>query len=66
MNNTKWILVAEDNPKDADLAIRALRTDGSPAEVILARDGAEVLDCLYRRGGSRGVTTGRRPWCCWT
>ena len=58
MNNTKWILLAEDNPKDADLAIRALRTDGSPAEVILARDGAEVLDCLYRRGGFQGRNHG--------
>ncbi len=54
MNIKKWILLAEDNPKDADLAIRALRTNGSPDEVILARDGAEVLDCLYRRGRFQG------------
>jgi CheY-like chemotaxis protein len=58
MNNTKWILLAEDNPKDADLTIRALRTNGSPGEVILARDGSEVLDCLHRRGAFEALNHG--------
>ncbi len=54
MNHTKWILLAEDNPKDADLAIRALNSNGSPVKVTHACDGAEVLDCLYRRGAFQG------------
>src|SRR5262245_29225935 len=47
----KWILIAEDNAYDADLALRVLKTDERPpdGEVVLVRDGAEALDCLYRR-----------------
>ena len=45
----KWILLAEDNPHDAELAIRALGGKASSDTVILARDGEEVLNCLYRR-----------------
>ena len=48
---TKWILVAEDDSKDASLTLHALTKDKSPAtsEVIITRDGSEALDCLYRR-----------------
>jgi CheY-like chemotaxis protein len=48
---TKWILLADDNEQDADLSLRALTRPQTPADVILAHDGAEALDCLYRRGG---------------
>jgi CheY-like chemotaxis protein len=48
---TKWILLAEDNENDADLSLRALTLAEPPGDLILAHDGAEVLDCLYRRGG---------------
>jgi len=50
MNTHRWILVAEDNPNDADLTLRALSADKAPDEIVLAIDGAEALDCLYRRG----------------
>ena len=50
MSNQKWILVAEDNPNDADLTMRALAVNQAPEEIVLAVDGAEALDCLYRRG----------------
>jgi CheY-like chemotaxis protein len=47
----KWILVAEDDHHDADLTLRALKMDPSPVngDVIIAQDGSEALDCLYRR-----------------
>jgi CheY-like chemotaxis protein len=57
MTASKWILLAEDNPRDADLAMRALAVD--EAEVIVARDGAEVLDCLHRRGEFRDREAGQ-------
>jgi CheY-like chemotaxis protein len=50
MNEPKWILLAEDNANDADLALRALSANQAPGLVLVARDGAEALDCLYRRG----------------
>jgi len=54
MNNHRWILVAEDNPNDADLTLRALSANQAPGEIVLTIDGAEALDCLYRRGAFQG------------
>jgi CheY-like chemotaxis protein len=50
MSENRWILVAEDNPNDADLTLRALSVNQAPGEIMLVIDGAEALDCLYRRG----------------
>jgi CheY-like chemotaxis protein len=50
MTRRKWILVAEDNAVDADLALRTLQCDIPEGEVVIASDGAEALDCLYQRG----------------
>jgi len=50
MTTHRWILLAEDNVNDADLTMRALSANQVPSEVVLASDGAEALDCLYRRG----------------
>ena len=49
MTKPKWILLAEDNAIDAELALRALKAHDAD-EVLLANDGAEVLDCLLCRG----------------
>jgi CheY-like chemotaxis protein len=46
----KWILLTEDNVNDADLAVRALAIGETSAEVVVARDGAEALDCLHHHG----------------
>ena len=47
----KWILVAEDDEKDADFTLRALKmgVPAAEAEVVLTQDGSETLDCLYHR-----------------
>ncbi len=50
MNKHRWILLAEDNANDADLAMRALSASQSPGEVVWVGDGAAALDCLHRRG----------------
>lgn len=46
----KRILLAEDNPNDAELALCALGEQHLAQEVVVVRDGAEALDYLFRRG----------------
>jgi CheY-like chemotaxis protein len=58
MTGRRWILLAEDNPNDADLALRVLAAQQAPSEVVLAVDGAEALDCLYQRGAFRSCDHG--------
>lgn len=48
--DVKAILVAEDDPRDAELTLEALSEYNLRNEVVLTEDGAEALDYLYRRG----------------
>ena len=50
MNNLKRILLVEDDPKDVELTLAGLAEYNLANEVIIARDGEEALDYLYRRG----------------
>jgi len=50
MNEFKRILLAEDDPKDIELTLNALGEHNLANDVQVARDGAEALDYLYRRG----------------
>jgi CheY-like chemotaxis protein len=50
MNELKRILLVEDNPKDVELTLTALAEHKLANEVVVARDGVEGLDYLYRRG----------------
>ncbi len=47
---TNLILLVEDNPDDADLAMRAFRMGPLRPTVALARDGVEALDYLFGTG----------------
>jgi CheY-like chemotaxis protein len=47
---TKLVLLVEDNDNDAELAIAMLGKCEPPVTIELARDGAEALDYLHRRG----------------
>src|ERR1700730_13537384 len=44
------ILLVEDDPNDVELTLTALEEYHLANEVVVARDGAEALDYLYRRG----------------
>ena len=46
----KRILLAEDNEKDVELTLAALRSNHVVNDVVVVRDGAEALDYLYHRG----------------
>lgn len=50
MPELKPILLVEDSPNDLELTLAALEQSQLANEVIIARDGAEALDFLYRRG----------------
>ena len=46
----KRILLVEDSPADAELAMRGLADYHLANEVLHVRDGVEALDYIYRRG----------------
>ena len=50
MNGLKRILLVEDDPKDVELTLTGLSEYNLANEVVVARDGEEALDYLYRRG----------------
>ena len=54
MNTLKRILLVEDSPRDAELALTALDAHQLANEVVHVRDGADALDYLYRRGAFAG------------
>lgn len=55
------ILLVEDNPNDAELAIRALRKNRLANNVLHLGDGAEALDYLFARGAYEGRDISDRP-----
>jgi two-component system response regulator len=44
------ILIVEDNLRDAEFTVRALRKNNLANDVVTARDGDEALDFLFCRG----------------
>ncbi len=58
MEALKRILLAEDDPKDVELTLTALANYQLADEVVVARDGVEVLDYVYRRGVHTARPTG--------
>jgi CheY-like chemotaxis protein len=59
MNTSRWILIAEDNANDADLALRALKLNHQSLEAVIVRDGREALDCLLHKGEFAQRSTGQ-------
>jgi len=52
------ILLAEDDPKDVELTLEALREYSLANDIAVARDGVEALDYLHRRGAFAGRAPG--------
>ena len=54
------ILLVEDNPNDAELAIRALKKNNLANKLLWVKDGAEALDFIFATGNysSRSVVNG--------
>lgn len=49
-DNTVEILLVEDNPRDVDLTLRALKKHNLANKVQVVRDGQEALDFLFAEG----------------
>lgn len=50
MSELKRILLVDDSAHDVELTLAALEQNHLANEVVVARDGEEALDYLYRRG----------------
>ncbi len=55
------ILLVEDNPADAELAMHALKKCKVANHILHLRDGAEALDFLFHRGEFSGRSEQNRP-----
>lgn len=53
----KTVLLAEDNPRDAELTLEALKENNLANEITWVRDGEEVIDFLLKQG----KYTNRKP-----
>ena len=52
------ILLIEDNPQEAELAIRSLRKSNLANKLLHIDDGAEALDCIFSKGNYAGNKDG--------
>lgn len=55
------ILLVEDNARDAELMIRALKKHNFSNKLVHVKDGAEALDFLFGRGDYEGRDTEQCP-----
>jgi two-component system, response regulator len=59
MSKNPRVLFVDDSPRDTELALAAFEKYRLGNEVVVARDGAEALDYLYRRGQFAGRGDGQ-------
>ena len=55
------ILLVEDNPYDAELALRAFAKHRLASHVVVVADGKEALDFLFARGVYQGTSLNSGP-----
>ncbi|NVJ90137.1 MAG: response regulator [Methylocystaceae bacterium] len=55
------ILLVEDNPDDAELALQALRRNDLKTEVFVAKDGQGALDYLFSAASVTGTSPHNLP-----
>ena len=56
-----FVLLVEDNVDEEALVHRALRSMHPSCIVLVARDGSEAIDYLFRTGPFEGLKTQQRP-----
>jgi len=54
LDETKVILLVEDNPDDEALTLRAFAKNNIGNRIVVVRDGAEALDWLFKRDRHQG------------
>lgn len=59
--NVVEVLLVEDNPRDAELTIRALKKHNLANQLFHVEDGAEALDFLFGRGKFEGLEIDHPP-----
>lgn len=59
--NLVEILMVEDDPDDAELALHALASQNIVNHIVHVKDGEEALDFLFGRGQYEGRDTSRHP-----
>jgi len=55
------ILLAEDNPRDAEMTLRSLKKHNIANSVHWVKDGAEALDFMFCEGAYAGRDPGHAP-----
>lgn len=55
------ILLVEDNKRDEELTLRALKKSNVTNPIVVARDGVEALDYLFSRGAYANRDPGAMP-----
>lgn len=60
-NSEVEILLAEDNPNDAELTIRTLKKHQLADKLLWVKDGAEALDFLFATGAYAGRNITHTP-----
>jgi CheY-like chemotaxis protein len=59
--NEVEILIVEDNPNDAEMALRALKKNNLTNQVLVVGDGEEALDFLFAKGKFSNRNRATRP-----
>jgi CheY-like chemotaxis protein len=59
--NEVEILIVEDNPNDAEMALRALKKNNLTNNVLIVGDGEEALDFIFAKGKFAGREKSARP-----
>jgi two-component system, response regulator len=59
--NAVDILLVEDNPRDAELALRALKKHNLADKLVWVKDGAEALELIFGSGANDNRKVCRRP-----
>jgi two-component system response regulator len=55
------ILLVEDNPRDAEMAMRALKKNNLSNRLVWVKDGAAAIEYIFGRPGAPDGVSGARP-----